>query len=110
MIFPGKFEGFGLPILEAFQTGVLVLSSNAATLPEVGRDGVLYFDPDSPAELSGLMKIILDSHELRRDLVARGTRVLSQYSMSDTVAKFQALYDRVAASSLQDRQLSPTCF
>jgi glycosyltransferase involved in cell wall biosynthesis len=41
-----KFEGFGLPILEAFRAGLPIISSNASKLPEVARNGALYFDPD----------------------------------------------------------------
>ena len=107
MIFPSKFEGFGLPILEAFHARLPVLSSNATTLPEVARDGALYFDPDSPAELSALMKTILDNPELRKDLIKKGTMVLSQYSIKDTATKFQALYAKTAALSSQDHGLSP---
>lgn len=99
MVFPSKFEGFGLPILEAFHARLPVLSSNATTLPEIGRDGALYFDPDSPTELSALMKAILDNPNLREDLIQKGSHVLSQHSMRETAARFQALYDRIAASN-----------
>lgn len=105
MLFPSKFEGFGLPILEAFHARLPVISSNATTLPEVGQDGALYFDPDSPEDLSGLMKAILYSPELRQDLIDRATLVLSQYSMDRTASGFQSLYRRTAVFSLQDRQL-----
>lgn len=97
MIFPSRFEGFGLPILEAFHARLPLLSSNATVLPEVAQDGALYFDPDSPGELAALMKTILDRPELRQDLINKGTLVLSQYSFRDTAAKFQALYKRTAA-------------
>ena len=106
MLFPSKFEGFGLPILEAFHARLPVLSSNASTLPEVARDGALYFDPDSPAQLAGLMKTILDSPKLRLDLMDKGTLVLSRNSMEQTAASFQSLYRRTASSALQaDRPL-----
>lgn len=105
MLFPSKFEGFGLPILEAFHARLPVISSNATTLPEVGQDGALYFNPDSPEDLSGLMKAILDSPKLRRDLIDRATRVLSQYSMNQTASGFQSLYRRTASLALEDRQL-----
>jgi glycosyltransferase involved in cell wall biosynthesis len=106
MLFPSKFEGFGLPILEAFHARLPVLSSNATTLPEVARNGALYFNPDSPAELSDLMKWILNSEELRQDLVNKGALVLSQCSMERTAADFQSLYDRVASLTLRDNQLA----
>jgi glycosyltransferase involved in cell wall biosynthesis len=106
MIFPSKFEGFGLPILEAFHAGLAVLSSNATTLPEVARDGALYFDPDSPTELSALMRAILNKPGLRQDLIKKGTLVLSQYSIKDTVASFQQIYARAAALSSPDHRPS----
>jgi glycosyltransferase involved in cell wall biosynthesis len=107
MIFPSKFEGFGLPILEAFHAGLAVLSSNATTLPEVARDGALYFDPDSPAELSALMRIIMNEPEIRQDLITKGALVLSQYSIKDTAASFQQIYARTAALYSPDHRLSP---
>jgi glycosyltransferase involved in cell wall biosynthesis len=107
MVFASKFEGFGLPILEAFHARLPVLSSSATTLPEVAGDAALYFDPDSPSELAVLMKTILDTPELRQDLVEKGIRVLSQHSINDTAADFQALYERTAMFSSQEHLLSP---
>jgi glycosyltransferase involved in cell wall biosynthesis len=107
MIFPSKFEGFGLPILEAFHTGLPVLSSNSTTLPEVARDAALYFDPDSSGELSALMKRILDTPVLRQEMIRKGTLILSQYSIQDTVARFQELYERTAALPAKDSRRSP---
>jgi glycosyltransferase involved in cell wall biosynthesis len=76
-------------------------------LPEVAGDAALYFNPDSYAELASLMKKILDTPELREELIQKGTLVLSQYSIADTVASFQALYERTSALSLQDHRVPP---
>jgi glycosyltransferase involved in cell wall biosynthesis len=102
MVFASKFEGFGLPILEAFHARLPVISSNATTLPEVAGDAALYFDPDSPTELASLMKAILDAPELREELIRKGSLVLSQHTIDDTAAEFQALYERIAALSSQE--------
>lgn len=99
MIFPSKFEGFGLPILEAFHAGLPVLSSNATTLPEVGCDGALYFDPSDPRELANLMQSILNKPELRSDLINKGHKAFARFSMENTAKLFQELYDRTARSS-----------
>jgi glycosyltransferase involved in cell wall biosynthesis len=104
LIYPSKFEGFGLPILEAFSACLPVLASTATTLPEVARDGALYFDPDSPAELANLTRNILDKPELRRDLINKGSIVLSKYSFSDTAQMLQDLYARTAARFSQERR------
>lgn len=50
-IFPSKFEGFGLPILEAMALEVPVISSNAHSLPEVGSDTIIYFDINKQEDL-----------------------------------------------------------
>jgi glycosyltransferase involved in cell wall biosynthesis len=52
LVLPSFYEGFGLPILEAMQLGCPVLASNAGSLPEVGGDAALYFDPRSEAEMA----------------------------------------------------------
>ena len=103
MLFPSKFEGFGLPILEAFHARLPVISSSATTLPEVAGDAALYFDPDSPIQLADRMREILGSPELREDLIRKGTVILSQHSITQTAAHFQALYRTTAdLSSPQD--------
>jgi glycosyltransferase involved in cell wall biosynthesis len=101
MVFASKFEGFGLPILEAFHANLPVLSSNATTLPEIAQDGALYFDPDSPDELASLMKKMLDDSGSREELVRKGRDVLSKYSIRETAVKFQALYEEIAIRSLR---------
>lgn len=52
VVVPSLYEGFGLPVLEAMAWGIPVISSNAASLPEVGGDDALYFDPYAPSELA----------------------------------------------------------
>jgi glycosyltransferase involved in cell wall biosynthesis len=102
MVFASKFEGFGLPILEAFHARLPVISSNATTLPEVAGDAALYFDPDSPTELACLMKAILAAPEMREELIRKGSLVLSRHTIADTAAEFQALYERIATRSSQE--------
>jgi glycosyltransferase involved in cell wall biosynthesis len=95
MIFASKFEGFGLPILEAFHALLPVICANATMLPEVAEDAALYFDPDSPEQLADQMRSMLHSSEVRRELISKGTEVLQKHSMADTALNFQKLYQRI---------------
>jgi glycosyltransferase involved in cell wall biosynthesis len=97
MIFPSKFEGFGLPILEAFHAHLPVISSKASVLPEVAQDGALYFDPSNPTELAKLMEKILDDPQAREDLIRKAERVLDRSSIKDTAVSFQVFYEQTAA-------------
>ncbi len=73
VVMPSRYEGFGLPLIEAMACGTPVLSSNRTSLPEVGGDAVRYFDPDDrDAFVAGLRDIVSDT--ARADLVGRGLR------------------------------------
>jgi glycosyltransferase involved in cell wall biosynthesis len=106
MVFPSKFEGFGLPILEAFHARLPVLSSNASVLPEVAKDGAAYFNPDSPTELAALMVRCLDNPDFRESLILKGSEVMRAFSMRDTAARFQALYARTVGPSREGGNLN----
>ena len=99
MLFPSRFEGFGLPILEAFHARLPVVCSDASVLPEVAGDAALYFTPGDPEQLAERMMEVLDNPELCKSLVAKGTRVLSTFSIHETAKNFQRLYDRMVGSS-----------
>jgi glycosyltransferase involved in cell wall biosynthesis len=67
-IYPSLYEGFGLPVIEAFHMGTPVMTSDVASLPEVARDAALYIDPESvPSIASGLERLLVDS-TLRKTL------------------------------------------
>jgi alpha-1,3-rhamnosyl/mannosyltransferase len=72
MVFPSRYEGFGLPLLEAMSCGCPVLSSSAASLPEVGGDAAVYFDPQNPEELASALDFIAEFPDHRRKLADAG--------------------------------------
>lgn len=86
VVFPSRFEGFGMPLLEAMQAGVPVLSSDATSLPEVGGDAVLYFRAGDLDALTDGLRQLLDDPALRQSLVARGTERVREFSWERTAA------------------------
>jgi glycosyltransferase involved in cell wall biosynthesis len=60
-VFPSLYEGFGLPILEALAANILVISSNAASLREIGGEAVIYFTPINHSELAQKMSECLEN-------------------------------------------------
>ncbi len=80
LTYPSFFEGFGIPILEAFYCKVPVLTSQSSSMPEVGGDAAIYVDPASVNSIcDGLIKISMDEN-LRKDLIAKGEKQKSKFS------------------------------
>ena len=79
-VLPSWHEGFGLPILEAMSCDTPVICSRVASLPEVGGDAVLYFDPADVKGLSAALKRLCDEPALGDELVLRGRRRLEAFS------------------------------
>ena len=72
-VYPSEYEGFGLPILEAMASGTLVATSNVSSMPEVGGDVALYFDPyDAEAMAECLRRVVELPAEERQRRIARG--------------------------------------
>jgi glycosyltransferase involved in cell wall biosynthesis len=76
---PSKYEGFGLPILEAMACGTPVVASNAASLPEVGGDAALYAWHDDVRSWMRLLSLALDDAELRGWLREKGLRQAAKF-------------------------------
>jgi glycosyltransferase involved in cell wall biosynthesis len=78
--FPSLYEGFGLPILEAFASEVPVVCSRNSSLPEVAGDAALYFDGKNPGDLAEKIQRVLASEELKKDLIAKGLEQIKKFS------------------------------
>ena len=92
LVMPSTLEGFGLPVLEAMACGTPVVASSAASLPEVGGNAALYFDPLSADELAVQIERVLESHELRVSLRNLGIQQATQFSWEKAARRHIELY------------------
>ncbi len=72
MAFPSLYEGFGFPVLEAFQCGVPLVCSNTSSLPEIAGQAALLVDPLDEQEIAAALARAVADENVRRDLIARG--------------------------------------
>ncbi len=78
--FPSLFEGFGLPVLEAQQMGVAVMTSNNSSLPEVAGDAALFVDPNDVDAIADAMLRLSQDESLRQALIAKGYENVKRFS------------------------------
>lgn len=84
LVFPSWYEGFGLPLLEAFACGTPVIASRLASIPEVGGDAVRYVDPADPEDIAAAMDLVSRDEAARAALVAGGSRRVRGFSWEKT--------------------------
>lgn len=79
-VFPSLYEGFGLPLLEAFATGVPVVCSDRSSLPEIGADAVRCFNPDDPVDIASTIQGVLSDPPLMIQMIHLGKERLKDFS------------------------------
>jgi len=83
-ILPSLYEGFGIPLLEAMAHGCPVISSFSSSLPEIGGEACLYFDPKNPDDLLEKMVSITTNKDLAKKLVTVGKKRVTAFSWLET--------------------------
>lgn len=96
MVYPSRYEGFGIPIIEALNAGIPVVAATGSCLEEAGGPDQLYDSPDDPAELARAVSRILDDPELRRTLAERGRAYVERFRMEVVGPQMADLYGRLS--------------
>ena len=96
-IFPSLYEGFGIPILEAFSCNCPCVLSNRGSLPEVAGDAAIFFEPDDLHSMFEAVKKVIEDQSLRNKMVQRGKERLKRYSWSKHVQDTIQLYNEIIA-------------
>jgi glycosyltransferase involved in cell wall biosynthesis len=102
LVFPSLFEGWGLPVVEAFALGLPVACADVTALPEVAGDAAVLFNPDSPQAIADAIARVWTAADLRATLIELGRRRASQLSWDRTARTFRALYRHVTSRTLDD--------
>lgn len=99
LAYPSRYEGFGLPPLEAMSVGVPVVASTAGAVPEVVGDAALLVEPGDADGLAQALTRVVGDAELRAHLVAHGRQRATAFTWDRAADGIVALYERAASTS-----------
>ena len=97
-VYPSLYEGFGFPIVEAFASGVPVVTSNTSACAEVARGAALLVDPQNFGELSNAILRVIKNEDLRSELIMEGLERARQFSWDRAAAQVLSIFREVYAS------------
>lgn len=95
LVYPSLYEGFGLPILEGFASGLPVISSNTTSIPEVAGDAALLIDPESVDAIADAMQRIVEDRILADSLVVRGSERVQDFTWAKCAEQTIDVYRRL---------------
>ncbi|MDE6828089.1 MAG: glycosyltransferase family 4 protein, partial [Alistipes sp.] len=97
-VYPSRFEGFGIPMIEAACCGVPTVGATGSCLEEAGGPGAAYVDPDDPQALADWLTEILSDESLRRRMVDAGREYVARFEPERITADLLRVYQRVLTS------------
>lgn len=95
-VFPSLYEGFGFPLLEAMTHGVPTIAAHSSSLPEIGGDATLWFEPRDAAGLASQLRRLLGDEVLRNELIERGRRRAGEFRWERAAKETLDVLRRVA--------------
>ena len=83
-VFPSLYEGFGIPVLEAFACNCPAILSNTSSLPEIGADAAMYFEPKNAKSIKQSIEKVIYNENFRNEMKLKGKEQLKNFSWKKT--------------------------
>ena len=87
LVYPSRYEGFGLPPLEAMACGTVAVVCRTSSIPEVVGDAGVFFDPDSGDDLTDILDYLSRDESMRENLILKGRDQAKKFTWERTVAQ-----------------------
>jgi len=94
-VYPSRYEGFGIPVIEALSSRVPVITSDTPALKEAGGPGTIYIHPDDAVTLATKLNQVLQDSTLREKMISDGLIHVKQFHSKETSAQMMKLYNSI---------------
>lgn len=101
-VFPSRYEGFGLPLLEAMSCGTPVVAADATSLPEIAGDAGFLVSPDDPRRMAGAILATLNQPDVAEQMREKGLERAADFSWTHTIARTLNIYEQVAPHAVEN--------
>jgi len=91
-VFPSLYEGFGIPVLEAFASNCPAILSNTSSLPEIGGDAAVYFDPYDIDDMHNKIELVITSPGLQKEMIKKGKERVKQFTWEKCAKETMEVY------------------
>lgn len=95
LMYCSLYEGFGIPILDAFSVGLPVITSNVSAMPEVGGDATSYVDPLNVEDMKEKLDMLMADKRLREEMIKKGFTWVKQFSWEKAARETAKVYERL---------------
>lgn len=98
-IYPSIYEGFGLPLLEAFKYQCPVIASDTKCFREIGGDAIRYFNPYDSKDICKVIESTIDNQEIKSHLIQNGHQQLQKFTMNNCMQQTIQVYKNIVSKS-----------
>ena len=97
-VFPSKYEGFGLPPLEAMLCGCPVFAAKTASIPEICSEAAIYFDPDDADILANMLNKFVSNQDLQTQMRDRGKSRAREFTWQQTAVTLLSSLQKIVTN------------
>jgi|HubBroStandDraft_6_1064221.scaffolds.fasta_scaffold77002_3 glycosyltransferase involved in cell wall biosynthesis len=94
LIFPSRYEGFGIPLIEAMYFGLPIICGQGGSQPEVAGEAAIYVNVEDPEDIAGATTRLTEDGILREQLMANGERQLQTFILKAEIEKLTRVFEK----------------
>lgn len=103
VLYPSRYEGFGIPVLEGITSGRPVIAATGSCLEEAGGEGAIYVNPDSPTLMAEAMRSILDGSTDVKKMIGEGAVHAAKFDFNNLAGDVHRVYEKVVDNFLRGK-------